>query len=78
MNRAAITCPASALEREIDELLISGRANTAAEAENMVLDGHLPEILKLAESLSNEDFGRHELVRLLLAHGSRPWEDSLV
>ena len=77
MNRLTITRPASPLEAEIDELLVAGRAQTMAEAEDMVLDAHLHEIAELAESLSNEDFGRHELVRLLLAHGSRPWEDSL-
>jgi hypothetical protein len=49
-----------------------------AEAENMFLDAHLVEIAELAERLTEEEFGRHELVRLLLAHGSRPWEDSLL
>jgi hypothetical protein len=62
----------------IDELLLSGRATTMAEAENMFLDAHLSEIAELAERLTEEEFGRHELVRLLLAHGSRPWEDSLL
>ena len=43
----------------------------------MVLDAHLAEIAELAQRLTEEEFGRHELVRLLLAHGSRPWEDSI-
>lgn len=77
VKQVNITRRASALQGEIDELLVSGRAHTMAEAENMVLDAHLPEIPKLAGALSNEDFDRHELVRLLLAHGSRSWEDSL-
>ena len=38
----------------------------------------LEDVAVLAQCLSDEDFSRHELVRLLLAHGSRPWEDSLL
>jgi HPt (histidine-containing phosphotransfer) domain-containing protein len=68
----------TAMQSLIDELLLSGRATTMAEAENMFLDAHLSEIAELAERLTEEEFGRHELVRLLLAHGSRPWEDSLL
>lgn len=68
----------SAMQSEIDELLISGRAGTMAEAEDMYLDAHLTEVAELAQCLSDEEFSRHELVRLLLAHGSRPWEDSLL
>lgn len=68
---------ASPLQAEIDALLLSGRAATMAEAERQFLDAHLPDIAALAERLTDEEFSRHELVRLLLAHGSRPWEDSL-
>ena len=68
----------SAMQSEIDELLISGRAGTMAEAEGMFLDAHLEDVAELAQCLSDEEFSRHELVRLLLAHGSRPWEDSLL
>jgi hypothetical protein len=67
----------SAMEAEIEALLLSGRASSMAEAESMVLDAHLEEIAELAQRLTEEEFGRHELVRLLLAHGSRPWEDSI-
>jgi hypothetical protein len=68
----------SAIQSEIDALLLSGRASTMGEAESLFLDAHLEEIAELAGRLTDEEFGRHELVRLLLAHGSRPWEDSLL
>jgi hypothetical protein len=48
-----------------------------AEAEGVYLDAHLADVIHLAESLPDDEFRNHELVRLLLAHGSRPWEDSL-
>ncbi len=67
----------SAMQSEIDALLISGRATSMTEAEQMFLDAHLSDIAALAERLSDEEFRRHELVRLLLAYGSRPFEDSL-
>src|SRR4051812_23303738 len=68
----------SDMQSAIDELLLSGSASTMAEAESMFLDAHLVEIAGLAERLTEEEFGSNELVRLLLAHGSRPWEDSLL
>jgi hypothetical protein len=62
----------------IAELLLSGRAAAAAEAEEMFLDAHLADVLRLVASpLSEEEFRNHELIRLLFAHGSRPREDSL-
>jgi hypothetical protein len=61
----------------IDQLLLSGEASTMHEAESQYLDAHLSEIIELATLLSDEHFQRHEAVKLLLAHGSRPWEDSL-
>jgi hypothetical protein len=67
------------MQSEIDELLLSGRAVSMWEAEEMYLDEHLLDVVQLAESpLSEQEFRNHELVTLLLAHGSRPWEDSLV
>jgi len=67
----------SAVQSEIDSFLLSGEATTMAEAERLFLDAHLRDIAELAQRLPDEEFRRHELVRLLLAHGSRPWEDSL-
>jgi hypothetical protein len=62
----------------ITELLLSGRAATAAQAEAMFLDEHLADVLRLVASpLSDEEFRNHELIRLLFAHGSRALEDSL-
>lgn len=65
------------MQQEIDELLLSGRVETMAEAEGLYLDTHLREIAELAERLPEEEFRRHDLVRLLLAHGSRRWEDAV-
>ncbi len=65
-------------DRAIAELLLSGRAETAAQAEELFLNEHLRDVLQLvASSLSERDFREHPLIRLLLSHGSRPSEDSL-
>jgi hypothetical protein len=62
----------------VADLILAGKAKTVAEAEELYLDSHLDEVLRLVESpLSEEDFRRHPLIALLLARGSRPWEDSL-
>lgn len=61
----------------IDELLLSGRATTASEAEEMFLDSHLGDIAQLVLELDDQAFERHEAVKLLMAHGSRRWEDAL-
>ena len=65
------------VHREIDDLLLSGRAKTASEAEEMFLDSHLPDLARLAIDLDDHTFERHEAIRLLMAHGSRRWEDAL-
>lgn len=67
----------SAVHAQIDELLLSGKAQTAYEAEEMFLDAHLEELAQLALDLDEESFKNHEAVKLLFAHGSRPLEDSL-
>ena len=61
------------------ELLLSGRARDLHQAEEMYLDSHLDDVLRLSASqLSEAEFRRHPLIALLLAHGSRGFEDSLV
>lgn len=66
----------NSLHTEIDELLLSGKAETAHDAEELWLDAHLLELTRLALELDEESFQRHEAVRLLMSHGSRPFEDS--
>lgn len=61
----------------IEELLTAGHAESALQAEAMFLNTHLPEITQLALELDEEAFKQHEAVKLLLSHGSRPFEDSL-
>jgi hypothetical protein len=65
------------VNEQIDELLLSGRALTVSEAEEMFLDSHLSEIARLVELLDDEEFERHEAVKLLMSHGSRRLEDAL-
>ncbi len=60
------------------DLLIRGEASTCDEAEDLYLESHLDDVIRLAQSaLSEEEFRRHPLIVLLLARGSRGWEDSL-
>jgi hypothetical protein len=62
----------------VAELILAGRASTVSEAEELYLDEHLDEVVKLVESdISDAEFRRHPLIALLLARGSRPLEDSL-
>ena len=64
-------------EDPVMRLLLQGRAETVREAEEMVLEASLPEILRLVERpLSEDEFLDHPLIELLLAHGSRPSEDA--
>lgn len=65
------------VHEQIDALLLSGKAQTAYEAEEMFLDAHLHDFARLALELDDEAFKNHEAVKLLMAHGSRPFEDSL-
>jgi hypothetical protein len=61
------------------ERLLTGRARTVREAEEMYLDSAYPRVLALLGSaLSNEELGRHPLFVLYRSHGSRPREDSLL
>jgi hypothetical protein len=61
------------------QLLLRGEAQTLHEAEEKYLDAAIPAILELLHSpLSNAELSRHPLLQLVLAHGSRGWEDSLL
>jgi hypothetical protein len=63
----------------VADLIVEGRASTVAEAEELYLDEHLADLVALVESdLSDHEFRRHPLVALLLARGSRRWEDALL
>jgi hypothetical protein len=60
----------------VADLILAGRASTVDEAEEMYLDEHLDEVVALVESdLGDEAFRAHPLIALLLARGSRPFED---
>jgi hypothetical protein len=62
----------------VAKLLLSGRAETLREAEELYLDSCLPEVVRLLEGpLSDEELGRHPLMWMLRAHGSRPWEEAV-
>lgn len=62
----------------VARLLLSGKASTLREAEELYLDSCLPEVLRLLESpLSDEELGRHPLMQMLRSHGSRSWEDAI-
>ena len=62
----------------VSRLLLSRQATTVREAEELYLDSCLPEVLQLLQSgLSDEELGRHPLMQMLRAHGSRGWEESV-
>jgi hypothetical protein len=61
------------------QLLLGGEAKTLHEAEEKYLDAAICDVLDLLRSpLSNEELSRHPLLNLILAHGSRGWEDSIL
>ncbi len=60
-------------------ILLNGEAETVHEAEEKYLDQNLDEVIRLVESsMPDDEFRRHPLIALLLSHGSRGWEDSLL
>ena len=62
----------------VARLLLSGRADTLREAEELYLDECLPEVIRLLQGpLSDEELGHHPLMVMLRAHGSRGWEDAI-
>ena len=63
----------------VADLILRGEAATVDEAEEIYLDRHIEEVVRLVEStLSDDDFRRHPLIALLFSRGSRGFEDSLV
>ena len=65
------------VNRQIDDLLLSGSARTAHESEELFLDAHLPELVRLVQELNDEDLAQHEAIKLLMSLGSRRLEDAL-
>jgi hypothetical protein len=62
----------------VAQLLLRGEAQTLREAEELYLDSCMPEVVRLLQSeLSDEELGRHPLMRMLRAHGSRGWEEAV-
>ena len=54
-------------------LILTGKAGTALEAEEMYLDGCLPEAMALLRSgRSDDELADHPLFVMLRRHGSRP------
>jgi hypothetical protein len=78
-DSAEISDLLGAVTDPVERLLLTGRATTVHEAEEMYLDSAYPEVLALlAGPLSNEELGRHALFLMYRSHGSRPREDSLL
>jgi hypothetical protein len=70
---------ANEIDQAVLDKLLSGAAQTGSQAEQMLLDERLDEVVQLAtSSISDADFRNDPLIRLLFAHGSRGWEDSLL
>jgi hypothetical protein len=62
----------------VADLILRGQADTVEQASELYLDRSLDEIVRLVDSaLSDEEFRRHPLIMLLMARGSRDFEDSL-
>ena len=61
------------------QLILSGRARSLDEAEDLFLDESLPGIIELIGSpLSNDELETHPLLALLRSRGMRGREDSLL
>lgn len=65
------------VHRIIEDLLLNGTATTMHDAEALFLDTHLNQISELVKQLDESMLMEHEAIKLLMAHGSRPWEDAL-
>jgi hypothetical protein len=67
------------IDDPVVQLLLSGRAASAADAERLYLEENLDQVLALVNgTLSDEEFLRHPLIVTLLSKGSRGWEDSVL
>ena len=66
-----------AVIQTIEQLLLTGAASTASQAEHMFLDSHLEQIAQLILELDDQSFEQHEAIKLLMSHGSRRREDAL-
>jgi len=66
-------------DEAVFQLLLRGEAQTLHQAEEKYLDAAIPEIVELLGSpLTNHELSQHPLLSLILAHGSRGWEDSIL
>jgi hypothetical protein len=60
-------------------LILEGKARNLDEAEEMYLDGAMPEILELlGMPIPDEELADHPLFKLLRVRGSRGSEDSIL
>lgn len=79
MSNGLPSLPPDLFEDPVLARLLRGEAETLHEAEDLYLNASLPELYALAASdLSNDELAVHPLVQLLLSHGSRGWEDSVL
>jgi hypothetical protein len=73
----AVLLDSADVHARIDELLLSGRAQTAHEAEEIFLDEHLDDIVEPIARLDDRSLQEHEAITLLMSHGSRRLADAL-
>ncbi len=60
-------------------LILDGKAKTLDEAEEIYLDGFLPEVVELLHKpIPDQELADHPLMMLLRVRGSRGREDSLL
>ncbi len=63
----------------VERLILSGRADTVYEAEELYLDSAFDEVSELLSGpMSDDQLGRHPLLVLYRAHGSPTREDGLL
>ncbi len=63
----------------VNRLLLTGAATTVSAAEKLYLNSCMPDLVALLQSpLTDEELERHPLILMLVALGSRGWEDSIL